>query len=88
MNPEPVIQSEVSQKEKSKYHMRCATLLQLCLTLCDPMNCSPPGFSIHGILQARVLKRFAMASSRGSSQLRDRTLISYVSCIGRLALCH
>ena len=43
------------------------------LTLCDPMNCSPPGSSIHGILQARVLEWVAMSSSRGSSQLRDWT---------------
>ena len=32
-----------------------AQLLQLCLTLCDPRDCSPPGFSVHGILQARIL---------------------------------
>ena len=37
------------------------------LTLCDPMDCSPPGFSVHGILQARILKWVAMLSSRGSS---------------------
>ena len=79
MNLEPVIQSKVSQKEKSKYYMCCAKLLQSCLTLCDPMNYSPPGFSIHGILRTRVLKRFAMASSRGSSQLmwiKPRSLTS------------
>ena len=44
-----------------------AKLLQLCLTLCDPMDLSPPGFSVHGILQARVLEWVAMPSSRGSS---------------------
>ena len=44
-----------------------AKLLQLCLTLCDPMDLSPPGFSVHGILQARVLVWVAMPSSRGSS---------------------
>ena len=38
-------------------------LLQLCLTLCDPMDCSPPGSSVHGILQARVLEGVAMPSS-------------------------
>ena len=37
------------------------------LTLCDPMNCSPPGFSVHGILQARMLEWVVMPSSRGSS---------------------
>ena len=41
-----------------------AKWLQLCPTLCDPMNCSPPGSSVHGILQARTLKWVAMPSSR------------------------
>ena len=45
-----------------------AKLLQLCLTLCDPMDCSPPGFPIHGILQARILEWVIMPSSRESSQ--------------------
>ena len=44
---------------------------QLCLTLCDPMNCSPPGSSAHGILQARILEWVAIPSSRGSSQPRE-----------------
>ena len=43
---------------------------QLCPPLCDPMGCSPPGSSVHGILQARVLEGVAMPSSRGSSQPR------------------
>ena len=41
--------------------------LQSCLTLCDPMDCSPPGSSVDGILQARILEWVAMPSSRGSS---------------------
>ena len=41
-----------------------------CLTLCDPMNCSPPDSSVHGISQARVLEWVAISSSRGSSQPR------------------
>ena len=41
---------------------------QLCPTLCDPMDCSPPGSSVHGILQTRTLKWAAMPSCRGSSQ--------------------
>ena len=57
--------------------------LQLCLTLCDPMDCSPPGSSVHGILQARILEWVAMASSKGSCWPRDRTHVSYVSCIGK-----
>ena len=46
---------------------------QLCLTLCDPMVCSPTGFSVHGISQARILEWVAMPFSRGSSQPRDQT---------------
>ena len=48
---------------------------------CSPTDCSPPGSSVHGILQARVLEWVAMASSRGSSWLRDQTWVSCVSCI-------
>ena len=61
---------------------------QLCPTLCGPMDCSPPGFSVHGILQARILGWFAISYTRGSSQLRDRTCISCVSCFGRWILYH
>ena len=48
-------------------------------TLCDPLDCSPPGFSVHGTLQARILEWVAISSSRGFSQRRDRTGISCVS---------
>ena len=55
----------------------CCALLclvsQSCLTLCDPMDGSPPGSSVHGILQARILEWIAISFSRGSSQPRDRT---------------
>ena len=54
----------------------CAKLLQLCLTLCNPVTYSPPGSSVHGILWARILEWVAMPSSRGSSQPRDQTCIS------------
>ena len=60
-----------------------AKLLQLCPTLCDPMDHSLPGSSVYGMLQARILDWVAMLSSRGSSQPRDRTHASYVSCTGR-----
>ena len=49
-------------------------------TLYKPMNCSPPGSSVHGILQVRILEWVAMPSSRGSSWSRDRTHVSYISC--------
>ena len=48
------------------------------LTLCDPMDCSPPGSSIHGIIQASILEWVAIPFSRVSSQLRDQT---WISCI-------
>ena len=51
-----------------------AQLLQLCLTLCDSMDCSLSGSSICGILQARIQEWFAIPSSRGSSWPRDRTV--------------
>ena len=51
---------------------------QSCPTLCNPIDCSLPGSSIHGILQARILDSVAMPSARGSSQPRNRT---HVSCI-------
>ena len=52
---------------------------QLCLTLHDPMDCSLPGSSVHGILQARILEWVAMPSSRGFSQPRDRTQDSCIA---------
>ena len=54
----------------------------------DPIDCSPPGSSVHGILQARILEWVAMSSSRGSSWLRDWTPNSNVSCIGKQVLYH
>ena len=55
-----------------------ANSLQLCLTLCDPMDCSSLSSSVHSILQARILEWVAMPSSRGSSSPRDWT---HVSCL-------
>ena len=52
---------------------------RLCLTLCDPVDYNPPGSSIHGILQARLLEWVAMPFSRGSSQPRDWTLVSCIA---------
>ena len=59
----------------------CAKSLHLCLTLCNPMNCSPSGSSVHGILQARISGWVVVPSSRGSFQPRDQSHI-YISCIG------
>ena len=70
---------------------------QLCPTLCDPMDCSLPGSSVHGILLARILEWVAMPSSRGSSQPRDQTGVSCIAALhpdslqseplGKLVLC-
>ena len=54
---------------------------QLCLTLCNPMDCSPPGSSVHGILQTRILVWVAVSFSRGSSQPRAQTWVSWI--VGR-----
>ena len=50
--------------------------LQSCLILCDPMDCSLPGSSVHGILQARIMEWVAIPCSKGPSRPRDRTLVS------------
>ena len=55
---------------------------QLCLTLCDPMDCSLSGSSVHGIFQARVLEWIAISFFRGSSRPRNRTRVSHIA--GRL----
>ena len=52
---------------------------QSCPTLCDPTDCSLPGSSVHGILQARMLEWVAIPSSRGSSQPRDQTQVSGIA---------
>ena len=65
-----------------------AKSLQSCLTLCNPIYCSPPDSSVHGILQVRILEWVAMPFSRGSSWPRDRTHISCVCCICRQVLYH
>ena len=59
--------------------------LQLCLTLWDPMDCSPPGSSVQGILQERILKWVTISFSRGSSPSRDWTFVSCISCFSRTA---
>ena len=54
---------------------------QPCPTLCDPMDCSLPGSSVHGIFQARMLEWGAISFSRGSSQPRDQPQVSHI--VGR-----
>ena len=68
--------------------MCACSVIQLCPTLCDPMDCSPPGSSVHGIFQARILEWVAIPFSRGSSWPRNQTWVSWVSCIGMWILYH
>ena len=56
----------------------CVCFAQSCPTLCDPMDCSLPGFSVHGILQGRIREWIAVSFSRGSSWTRDWTLVSCI----------
>ena len=75
-------------REETAYsrHMKESEVAQPCPTLCDPMDCSLPGFSVYGIFQARVLEWGAFSFSRGSSLPKGQT---QVSCIAgrRFTLC-
>jgi len=57
----------------------CLLVAQSCPTLCDPMGCSPPGSSVHGILQVRILEWAAIPFCRASSQSRDQTQVSCIA---------
>ena len=62
-----------------------AKSLQSCPTLCDPMNCSLPSSSVHGILQARILEWVAMPSSRGVVPTQELNLhVLYCMSLGKL----
>ena len=54
-------------------------ITQLCMTLCDAMECSPPGSSVHGILQARILEWVAFPFSRGSSWTKGWIQVSHIT---------
>ena len=71
-------------KKEMRMH---AQLLQSCSTLCIPMDCSPPGSSVHGIPQARILEWVTIPSSRRSSQPRDRTRVCLHLLHCRWTLC-
>ena len=61
--------------------VKWSEVAQLCLTLCDPMDFSLPGSSIHGIFQARILEWVAISFSRGTSPPRDQTWVFHI--VGR-----
>ena len=90
-----VVQSGTKPGERTAHAQRHELwwLLQACMLscfshvwLCDPMDCSPPGSSVPGILQATTLEWVAIPSSRRSSWPRDQTNVSGTSCIGRQVL--
>ena len=66
----------------------CVQLLSWVQRFVTPMDCSPPSSSALGIFQARILERVTISSSRGSSQPRDGTHVSHISCTGRHILYH
>ena len=63
-----------------------AKWLRLCPTPFNPLDCSPPGFFVRGILQAGIIEWVAISFSRRSSQPRNRPSVSWVSCTGRRVL--
>ena len=65
-----------------------SSVTQFCLTLRHPMDRGPPGSSVHEILPARILEWVAVSCFRGSSRPKDRTHVSWVSCIDRQILYH
>ena len=80
---ESTVRGVCEDTPQSQAHGCPYLVAQSCLTLCDPMACSPPGSSVHGISQARALEWGAISFSRGSSPPRDQTCLS---CIGRRVL--
>ena len=69
----------ISQASPLWRQMKWNEVAQSCPTLCEPMDRSPPGSSVHGIFQARILGWVAISFSRGSSRLRDRTQVSLIA---------
>ena len=67
----------------TKYCVCVCSVPQWCLTLCNPINCSLPGSSVHGIILERILEWAAMLSSRRYPWPKSQTCISWGSCIGR-----
>ena len=76
------IEMNLFTKQKQVHRRRgckqASEVAQSCPTLCNPMDCSLPGFSVHGILQARILEWVTISFSRGSSQPWDRTWVSRI----------
>ena len=73
------ILSGISLLVPERVVLRNVSVGQSCLTLCDPMNCTLPGSSVHGVLQARILEWVVIPFSRGSYQSRDGTWVSHIA---------
>ena len=87
--PTPSIGMEAQwEKGFGSQCLHASSVAQSCPILWDSMNYSPPDFSVHGILQARLLEWVSIPTSSESSQPRDQTHISCVSCFGRQILYH
>ena len=74
----------ISSIPSSKAFLGCSCesevlVAQSCLTLCDPMDCSPPGSFVHGILQMRIQEWVVISYSRRSSWPRDQTQVSWIA---------
>ena len=82
-HPLPGVMTKDAFKCKAKM-----SAAQSCPSLWDPIDCSLPGSSVRGVLQATMLEWVAISFSRGTSPPRDRTWVSDVSCLGRRDLCH
>ena len=78
---EPEIKLPTSTGSLEK-QVKGSEVAQLCPTVCDPMDCSLPGFSVHVIFQARVLEWVAISFSRESSQPRDLSQVSHTAVRG------
>ena len=68
---------EIQRKDPGIVTSCCCLVANSCPTLCNPWDCSPPDFFVHGISQARILDWVAISFSRGSSWPRDQTHVSY-----------
>ena len=76
--PQPRKAGLLGPRKERQERKKEREVTQSCPTLCDPMDYSLPGSSVHGISQARILEQVAISFSRGSSQSRDQT---WVSCV-------
>ena len=86
--PAPKVMGNDELRRAEPSRTRSCSVTQPCQTLCNPVDCSPPGSSLYGIFQARIPEWVARYFSRGSSQCMDQAHISCVSCIGRRVLYH